>query len=59
MAQILLVAHGVSGVQVHDARLVAAMHVHGVGRILTFNAKDIARFTDVEALLPRDVLANP
>jgi predicted nucleic acid-binding protein len=27
----LLVAHSVSGVQVHDARLVAAMNVHGVG----------------------------
>lgn len=55
----LLVAHGVSGVQVHDARLVAAMHVHGLKRILTFNAKDFARFTDIEAQLPKDVLANP
>src|SRR5271167_4886022 len=25
----LLVAHNISGVQVHDARLIAAMHVHG------------------------------
>jgi predicted nucleic acid-binding protein len=55
----LLLAHGVSGVQVHDARLVAAMHVHGVRQILTFNAKDFARFTDIEARLPKDVLANP
>jgi predicted nucleic acid-binding protein len=51
----LLVSHGISGVQVHDARLVAAMHVHGVKQILTFNAKDFARFSDVEALLPKDV----
>ena len=38
----LLVANNVSGVQVHDARSVAAMRVHGVGKILTFNEKDFA-----------------
>jgi predicted nucleic acid-binding protein len=48
----LLVAHAISGVQVHDARLVAAMHVHGVKRILTFNARDFARFGDIEAIHP-------
>jgi len=52
----LLVTHSVSGVQVYDARLVAAMHVHGVKRILTFNAKDFARFADIEALLPRNIV---
>lgn len=46
----MLVSHNVSGVQVHEARLVAAMRVHGVGRILTFNAEDFARYTDVEAI---------
>ena|ERR1700691_2581351 len=55
----LLVTYRVSGIQVHDARLVAAMHVHGVKRILTFNKKDFARFHDVEAMLPADVLAVP
>src|SRR5271167_5239960 len=39
----LLVLHGVSGVQVYDARLVATMHVHGIKHILTFNGKDFAR----------------
>ena len=48
----LLVEHRVSGVQVHDARLVAAMHVHGVKSILTFNSKDFARFGDIEAVHP-------
>jgi predicted nucleic acid-binding protein len=48
----LLVAHHVSGVQVHDARLVASMRVHGVSRILTFNAKDFARFPSIEAIHP-------
>ncbi|MGB7189649.1 MAG: PIN domain-containing protein [Acidobacteriaceae bacterium] len=51
----LLVDYGVSGVQVHDARLVAAMRVHGVPSILTFNTKDFARFTGIEAVHPRDV----
>jgi len=51
----LLVAHGVSGVQVHDARLTAAMRVHGVKRILTFNDRDFARYTDIEPIHPRAV----
>ena len=53
----LLVAHNVAGVQVHDARLVAAMRVHGVKRILTFNEKDFARYPDIEAIHPRNVSA--
>ena len=52
----LLVTHGVSGVQVHDARLVASMRVHEVKRILTFNEKDFARYKDIEAVHPRGVL---
>ena len=40
----LVVAFGVSGVQVHDARLVAAMTVHGVSHILTFNVADFVRY---------------
>ncbi len=38
---------GVSGKQVHDARLVAAMHVHGVSHVLTFNGSDFVRFQSV------------
>ena len=48
----LIVTHNVSGVHVHDARLVAAMRVHRVGRILTFNTKDFARYDDIEAIHP-------
>ena len=36
--------HGVVGSKVHDARLVAAMNVHGVRRILTFNTDDFTRY---------------
>jgi predicted nucleic acid-binding protein len=49
----LLVTHAISGAQVHDARLVAAMLVHGIKQILTFNDKDFARYDEIEALNPR------
>lgn len=51
----LLVAHSISGVQVHDARLVASMHIHGVDRILTFTTRDFVRFTDIQAVHPTDL----
>jgi predicted nucleic acid-binding protein len=51
----ILVDYRVSGVQVHDARLVAAMNVHGVKRILTFNTRDFTRFTDIQAVHPVDL----
>jgi predicted nucleic acid-binding protein len=34
---------GIIGKQVHDARLVAVCHVHGVANILTFNVGHFAR----------------
>lgn len=46
----IVVQYGVSGVQVHDARLVAAMYVHGVSHILTFNVTDFSRFTGITAV---------
>jgi predicted nucleic acid-binding protein len=55
----LVVRHGVVGVRVHDARLVAAMNVHGVRRLLTFNAGDFARY-GIEVVQPAAVLgASP
>ena len=41
----LVLNFGVSGVQVHDARIAAAMLVHQVTHILTFNTSDFARFS--------------
>lgn len=40
----LVVDFSVSGVQVHDARLVAAMLVHNVTHILTLNTQDFSRY---------------
>jgi predicted nucleic acid-binding protein len=51
----LLVTYSVSGVQVHDARLVAAMRVHGIKHILTFNDRDFTRYADIQAVHPRTV----
>jgi len=40
----LVITFGVSGVQVHDARLVAAMNVNNITHILTFNTTDFTRY---------------
>jgi predicted nucleic acid-binding protein len=54
----IVVAANVSGIQVHDARLVAAMRVHGIGNLLTLNAQDFRRFSGIAVLSPEDVLAS-
>ena len=54
----LVVAHDVKGRPAHDARLVAAMLVHGIGRILTFNVRDFARYPGVAVLDPDQVVAG-
>ena len=51
----LVVRHGVMGVKVHDAKLVAMMNVHGIRRILTFNTDDFLRY-GVEAVHPSSLL---
>ena len=51
----LVVREGVSGVQVHDARLAAAMYVHGVSHILTLNVADFNRFNRLTAMHPQGV----
>jgi predicted nucleic acid-binding protein len=48
----LVIAHGVSGKQAHDARLVAAMLVHRIKHILTFNTPDFARYANIVVLDP-------
>ena len=52
----LVVTHSVSGIDVYDARLVAAMHVYGVGNLLTFDVHDFARYPDIRIFQPKDVL---
>jgi hypothetical protein len=40
----LVMQYQVKGVNVHDARLTAAMLVHGLTHILTFNIEDFNRY---------------
>lgn len=54
----LVVQYQVSGLPAHDARIVAAMKVHGIGTILTFNRDDFVRYTDITVLTPKDVSAT-
>jgi predicted nucleic acid-binding protein len=51
----LVVAYSVRGVQAHDARIVAAMSVYGIANLLTFNAADFRRYSEVTVLAPSDV----
>jgi hypothetical protein len=51
----LVVAQSVSGVQVHDARLVALMHVHGLTNLLTINVGDFGRYSGISALHPQHI----
>jgi hypothetical protein len=51
----IVVLHAVSGVQVHDARLVAAMRVHSVSHILTLNVTDFNRYSEITAAHPSTV----
>lgn len=51
----LVVSVGVSGVKVHDARLVAVMLTHGISHLLTFNTADFKRFPLITAVDPKDV----
>lgn len=48
----IVVHYGVSGVQVHDARLAAALYAHGLSEILTLNSADFARFAGIRAIDP-------
>ena len=53
----LVTQHRVSGKQAHDARIVAAMKVHGVTHLLTFNTDDFKRYADITAAHPTSVAA--
>ena len=48
----LVVAHGVQGKQVHDARLAALMLSHGVTHIVTLNGRDFARYPGLTVIDP-------
>ena len=54
----LVVDRQVSGRAAHDARLVAAMQVHRIKAILTFETSGFARYVDIEVVRPEQVIAS-
>jgi predicted nucleic acid-binding protein len=55
----LVNVHQVLGKNAHDARLVAAMVVHGLTHILTFNTADFSRFPGITVIDPATVTPPP
>ena len=51
----LVAIHHVSGKNVHDARLVAAMIRHQITHLLTFNTKDFKRFSEITVVDPQSL----
>lgn len=51
----IVVQYEVSGVQVHDARLAAAMYAHGINEILTLNGSDFTRFAGIAIIDPHHI----
>jgi predicted nucleic acid-binding protein len=51
----LIVDHNVSGVQVHDARLVATMKTNGVTGLLTFDVGDFSRYPGIDVTHPQAI----
>ena len=54
-----MVVYSVVGAKVHDARLVAAMYVHGVNNLLTLDEQDFKRYTRITVVHPRQFATAP
>jgi predicted nucleic acid-binding protein len=54
----LVVRYGVSGLETHDARVVAAMLTHGITHVLTFNEEDFRRYKEITVLTPQSILSR-
>jgi hypothetical protein len=57
--QHLVTAGACQGKVAHDARYVAAMHIHSVPHLLTFNVADFTRFAGITILDPAVVALSP
>ena len=54
----IVVEQQVSGLQVHDARIVATLRANGIDQLLTLNAKDFRRYPGLTVERPTDVIAR-
>jgi predicted nucleic acid-binding protein len=53
--QALVHTYRVQGKPSHDTRLVAAMIRHGLTHLLTFNASDFARYSEISTIRPQSI----
>lgn len=51
----LVLEHNVMGKQVHDARIVAAMNVHSINYLLSFNVSDFKRYSHITVIDPDEI----
>lgn len=51
----LVIQHSVAGKNTHDTRIAAAMLVHGVTHLLTYNVADFKRFAGITAIEPQAI----
>jgi predicted nucleic acid-binding protein len=54
----LVDAYKILGKRGHDPRLVAAMNIHGLKAIVTFNVKDFGRYSGLQILAPEDLASS-
>ena len=54
----LVARYDVKGKNAHDTHLVATMLVNNVNEILTFNVADFARYSEISALTPLNVISG-
>jgi hypothetical protein len=54
-----MIGNQVTGKSGHDARLVAAMVVHGLTHLLTFNTSHFARYSGITVLDPAAFAVPP
>lgn len=47
--------YGISGVKVHDARLIASMNVYGMNHLRTFIADDFRRYQGMTVIEPQHI----
>jgi len=52
----LVTRHAVVGRNAHDARIAAAMNIHGITHLLTFNGDDFKRFQGITVVAPDEVV---
>jgi predicted nucleic acid-binding protein len=56
--QELTIRNSVAGRQAHDARIAALMLAHGVTHLVTLNPGDFARYSDIVAVTPQEILSQ-